>query len=145
MPASFSRVGAIAAVFAWSTVLTSACGEDPVGAMLTDGVLATFVVEGDTFKVWITDEQARTDVIAVLNGNSNRTIPDGQINLGPGIVQYNAPWSWHLDAEEIQMVDQADAVCDGTPSEVQANLSEWIDDPGRFCPSGAELIFLESL
>ena len=64
--------------------LFAACGEDPVSDPLTDGVMATFVAQGDTFLVWITDEQARNDVVAVWNGIGNRSIPDGSLNLGPG-------------------------------------------------------------
>ena len=121
------------------------CGEDPTRPPLTDGVMGTFVAEGDTFKVWVTDQAARNELVAVWNGQSNKSIPDGTLNLGPGTLQYNDPWSWHIDQDEIEMVETAAPECDASPSEVEANLAEWINDRQRFCPSGSQLIFLESL
>ena len=126
-------------------VLVAGCGEDPVSEPLSDGVMGTFVANSDTFKVWITDDQARADVVAVWNGTGNKTIPNGKLNLGPGILAYNEPWSWHIDQDDISMVASASEECDGTPSEVEANLDEWINDKGQFCPSDSKLIFLESL
>ena len=126
-------------------ILVAGCGEDPVSEPLSDGVMATFIASNDTFKVWITNAQARADVVAVWNGTSTKTIPDGKLNGGPGILEYNVPWAWHIDQDNIQMVATAAEECDGTPSEVQADLDEWVNEKGRFCPGGSRLIFLESL
>lgn len=105
--------------------------------------MATFEVAGDTFRVWMTDQQAGSDAVAAWLGQSDKRIPNGKLNAGPGIRAYNEPWSWHLDPEDVGMVQSAADDCDGTPSEVEANLVEWVNEKGRFCPSGADLIFLE--
>jgi len=126
-------------------VFVAGCGQNPVTEPLSDGVLGTFVAKGDTFKVWITEAQARADVVAVWNGESNKSIPDGKLNAGPGILEYNAPWAWHIDQDDIAMVSLASEECDATPTEVEADLAEWVNEKGRLCPSGSTLIFLESL
>jgi hypothetical protein len=126
-------------------LLAAGCGQNPVSQPLSDGVMATFVAAGDTFQVWITDSQARSDVVAVFRGESNKTIPDGKLNGGPGILEYNIPWAWHIDQDDIRMVETASEVCDATPSEVEADLVEWVNNKGRFCPSGSVLLFIESL
>lgn len=132
------------AMAAIAAVVIAGCGQNPVTAPLTDGVMGTFVAKGDTFKVWITNSQARADVVAVWNGTSNKTIPDGKLNGGPGTLMYNEPWAWHIDQDDIAMVSSAQEVCDATPSEVEADLEEWVNEKGRFCPAGSALIFLES-
>jgi len=126
-------------------ILFAGCGQDPVRDPLTSGVLATFRVGDDIFKVWITDEDALADVIAWWGGNMSKTIPDGKLNLGPGTVGYNQPWAWHLDQDDIVIRETAPDTCNGTPTEVNESLGEWLDDPGRYCPHDAELILLESL
>ncbi len=126
-------------------VVISGCGQNPVSPPLSDGVMGTFVADDDTFKVWITNAQARADIVAVWNGQSDKTIPDGKLNAGPGILMYNEPWAWNIDQDDISMVASASEECDATPSEVEANLDEWVNEKGRFCPSGSQLVFLESL
>jgi len=136
---------AVAATVVIAGVVLAGCGQNPVSQPLSDGVMGTFVAKGDTFKVWITNAQARADVVAVWQGESDKSIPDGKLNAGPGILMYNEPWAWHIDQDDITMVSSAPEVCDGTPSEVEANLEEWVNEKGRFCPTGSVLIFLESL
>jgi hypothetical protein len=127
------------------TLTLAACGEDPVRDPLTDGVMATFVADADTFRVWITNSQARSDVVAVWRGEGNRSVPDGRVNQGPGLLSYNEPWSWHLDQDDIRMQESASESCAGTPQEVEEDVASWITEKGRLCPPGARLIFLESL
>lgn len=148
MPSKFHQYSLLVAVAAG--VLISACGEDPFKPPLSDGVMATFAVTSDTtandtFKVWITNSQASADVVAAWNGQSDKRIPHGKLNLGPGTLAYNQPWAWHIDQDDVMMVSSAPEECDGTPSEVEADLDGWINSKGEFCPSGSQLIFLESL
>jgi hypothetical protein len=89
-------------------------------------------------------EQIRQTVRAV-DGVSSATIPNGLILRGPGEANYNLPWSWHLDPETTTMAEVTIEVCDGAPSYVEANLDEFVDTIGQYCPWSAELIHVEDL
>lgn len=123
--------------------IVAGCGDDPTSPDdLEGGILATFEVSGEPFQVWVTDDAAIEQILAVRDGTSDANIPNGVLRHGPGIAKHNAPWSWHLDAEEIEMAEQAIEVCDGRPSLVEDLLEAYLD-VGRFCPWGAELVSVD--
>jgi hypothetical protein len=128
-------------------LLLVACAPTPAPATptpaLQGGVLATFDVVGDTFRVWVTNPATVEQLLALQAGESTAAIPNGRIRAGAGAGDHNAPWSWHLDPEDIEMADFTIEVCDGEPSYVEANLGEFIDNVQRYCPWSATLIELE--
>ncbi len=109
--------------------------------VLSGGVLATFDVVGEQYSIFISNEQTIEQVLAVQQGKSQATIPSG--HLLKGSVPYNQPWSWHVDSEDVQMAEVTIELCDGTPSQVEANLNYWVDTVKRFCPWNAKLINVE--
>ena len=122
-----------------------ACGgspsePSPPGGDLRGGVLATFAVGSEQFKVWMTDPASIDRVLALRAGGSGGSIPNGRIRRGSGQGHHNAPFSWHLDPADIEIVDLAIEVCDGRPSHVEANVDEFVDRVTRYCPWGARLI-----
>lgn len=112
---------------------------DPDGS-LAGGVVATFAVGSDQFKVWITNPSAIARVMALSRGEGGGSIPNGRLRRGPGRAAHNAPFSWHLDPEDIQVVEFTIELCDGNPTYVEANVPEYADRIGRYCPWGATLI-----
>jgi hypothetical protein len=123
-----------------------ACGDDDDdGSQLSDGVLATFEVNGQQFKAWITNPETIDQVLALRDGTSMANIPNGVLREGPGEGGHNAPWNWHLDPEEIAMAEITIEVCDGEPSYVEEHLDEFIETVGSYCPWSAELIGVEDL
>lgn len=131
-------------VFIALVIASMGCGEptspsDPDGS-LSGGVLATFAVESDQFKVWITNPAAIARVEALSRGPGGGSIPNGRLLRGPGRASHNAPYSWHLDPNDIQIVDVTIELCDGSPKYVEANLPEYADRIGRYCPWGARLV-----
>jgi len=123
----------------------------PSSDPLAGGVLATFRHTGigvdgqpfdETWHVWVTNAQAIDDLYALQAGTSTRAIPGGQILAGPGVANHNAPWSWHLAPDSIQMADVAAEVCDGRPSIVESLLADYLA-LGQFCPWSAQLAGLE--
>ena len=106
-------------------------------------MLATFEAAGDTFKVWVTNPQTIEQLLALQAGTSAASIPNGRISAGPGAGDHNAPWTWHLDPEDIEMAEMTTEVCDGAPSYVEGNLSDFTDTVGRYCPWSAQLVALD--
>jgi hypothetical protein len=136
-----SRTALVFAVLASTLVSASACRDEPAAPdpPLQGGILVTFQVSGEEFRVWVTNRQTIGQIFAVLDGLNRASIPNGAIHAGPGRQDHNAPWSWHLDPEDIQMAEATIEVCDGRPSLVEASLGEYLAQ-GRFCPWGASLV-----
>jgi hypothetical protein len=131
-------------------LLLAACGGPGQPAAtaspeLTGGMLATFDVSGETFKVWVTNPQTIDQLLTLQRGESTASIPNGRILAGPGQANHNAPWTWHLDPEDIEMADMTMELCDGAPGYVEDNLAEFTDNVGRYCPWAAELVDLQDL
>jgi hypothetical protein len=135
----------------WNVRLTAvamamaACGGPaaPEAGPLRGGVLATFTVGRETFRVWVRNPRTIADLLALQRGTSTASIPNGLLRAGAGQGSHNIPYSWHLDADEIQMAEATIEVCDGAPSYVQAHRDEFIAAVGRYCPWGARLAGVE--
>ena len=113
----------------------------PTSPGLEGGMLATFDVQGERYSIFITNPQTIEQVLALSNGQSNARIPSGR--LIKGREAYNAPWSWHIDPEDVQMAELTMELCDGLPSYVEKDIEYWVDTVGRFCPWSAVLVALK--
>jgi hypothetical protein len=110
---------------------------------LNGGVLATFEVQGERFKIWIKDSEAIKAVYALQAGTSTADIPNGRLRAGSGTGNHNAPWTWHLDPRDIEFADATTEACDATPSYVQKHQNDFVGVVGRYCPWLAELISIQ--
>ncbi len=129
------------------SILLSACtqrvaGVDiPVLANLQGGILATFRVHNQMFRVWITNPNTIQQIFDLQTGKSRANIPEGSILLGPGENNYNSPYSWHLDPDNIEMsASVPDPACNVDPEQVETHLQNYVDQIRRYCPSAAILI-----
>ncbi|MEA2529666.1 MAG: hypothetical protein QOF33_3728 [Thermomicrobiales bacterium] len=107
------------------------------------GVLATFKVQDERFRVWVTNPETVQALFDLKDGKSTASIPNGRLRPGPGIERHNAPWHWHLDPEDIELADFTTELCDAKPSYVEAHRREFIRKVGRYCPWAAELVDLQ--
>ena len=123
--------------FIFTALLLTACSS-PESPDLEGGILVTFDVQGERYKIFITNEDTIDQVFALSAGESNAGIPSGKLLRGQ--VDYNEPWSWHIDSEDIVMAEMTIELCSGLPSHVEENLDYWVDTVGRFCPWTAKLV-----
>lgn len=125
---------------------TRAPAASPTPASVEDlkgGVLATFDVQGATFRAFVTRASTIQQLLALQAKDSFATIPNGALVRGPGPGRYNAPWSWHLDPTDVEMAVFTMEVCDGTPDAVEREIDHWVDTVKRYCPWSARLIDLQ--
>ncbi|MEZ5318076.1 MAG: hypothetical protein R2752_11800 [Vicinamibacterales bacterium] len=124
-----------------------ACGSSPTSPTfgLSGGVLATFAVDQVRFRVFVTDPTAIDQLLALRQGTSRASIPNGRILRGPGAGGHNAPYSWHLDDRDIELAETAIELCDGSPRYVESHVADYVDTVGRYCPWGAALVTLVDL
>jgi hypothetical protein len=109
---------------------------------ISGGVLVTFDVNGENYRVFTKNPTTIEQVFAVQKGESQATIPSGKLIRG---TEYNQPWAWHIDGDDIHMADVTIELCEGTPSQVEANLEYWINTVKRFCPWNAKIVKVEDL
>lgn len=112
---------------------------------LDGGVLATFEVQSERFSVWTDRPETIQQLEALEEGESDATIPNGELLRGPGPGEYNEPWSWHMDPGAVSMAEATTEACDGKPSFVESELDYFVDEVGRYCPWSAELVGLQDL
>ncbi len=131
-------------IILFGLAVAGGCGSGPASPAdeLEGGVLATFDVSGQTFRVWVTNPATAAAILALRDGEAEASIPNGVIRRGAGAARHNAPWGWHLDPEDVEMADLTVEVCDGSPSYVQEELDEYLR-VGRYCPWGARLISVD--
>lgn len=125
-----------AALLAVAWLLGSCHRADDTG--LKGGVLAVFAVQEERFAIFVTNPATCGQIIALRNGLSQASIPNGRVRRGQ--VAYNLPWSWHIDPEDVAMAEAAIELCDARPSYIEAHLDEWLDTVVRFCPWSARLV-----
>jgi hypothetical protein len=125
-----------------SVAFASACAgpaDDPLAA----GVVATFQVNSEEFRIWVTASSTIDQLLALEAGQSHAMIPSGRVVRGAGQADHNAPWSWHVDPEDVVMAEVTIELCDGVPSYLEQHLDDWIEHVVRYCPWGALLVDLD--
>jgi hypothetical protein len=108
---------------------------------LSGGILVTFDVVGEQYSIFITNNKTIEEVFAVQRGESQATVPNGLIVKGA--VFYNQPWSWHIDSEDIHMVETTIELYDGLPSFVENELEYWLESVHRYAPWSATIKAIE--
>jgi hypothetical protein len=128
------RALAAAALITIAASVNSACDDDGPTAP-SEGAIATFRVENETFRVHLTtDEQIRGAELALGNGPAK--IPNGRLVAGEDV---NEGYSWHL--VDVTFAEVTIELCDGLPSEVQrAGVSF---GGGRYCPWSARVVSID--
>lgn len=124
--------------------LAASCSTSPVAPSpnLRGGVVATFEVGAERFRVFVTNPAAIEQLVALQRGLGLGSIPNGRVRRGPGAGGHNAPFSWHLDPVDIAMAELTIELCDGSPAFVESHVGEYVDVIGRYCPWGARLVSL---
>jgi hypothetical protein len=105
------------------------------GCSSPDRASADFVVAvgSERFVLRSTDPDTIVQLREVLAGRRTG-FPSGPLLRGDG--GFNAPWSWHLDPDQTRLTEAAIEICDGTPSYVEAHISDF----PTYCPWGARIV-----
>ena len=98
----------------------------------------TFDVTGESYSILFKNPQAIEQVLAVSRGESQARIPSGRLIKGQ--VSYNLPWNWHIDSQDVEMVEFTIELYDGIPSHVENDLDYWLNTVKRFTPWQADII-----
>ena len=133
MNSSFAWASRSLSAIVFVMAFYSAACRSATGPDLKGGILMTFDVVGEQYSIFITNAETIDKVM--LNWNNGRTaggIPAGRVVKGE--EPYNKPWSWHIDPEDIHIVDTTVEIQDGLPSHVEADVEAWIQSRVYFLP-----------
>jgi hypothetical protein len=121
------------------------CDETPTSPSeeLRGGIVMSFSVVGQPFAVWTTNPRTIEQAFELSRSGGRGRFPVGPLRRGSGQGRHNAPYSWHLDPEDTELVELAIEVCDGTPSFVEANVDYFVNDVKLYCPWSAVLVRLD--
>ncbi len=115
------------------------------GVGLSGGVLATFGIGEETFRIWVTNRVTADRIVALGKGEIAAVFPLGPLRPGPGEANHNQPHRWHLDPEATKLAEMGAAPCDAPPSALDNNREFWLDTLGTYCPQSAELVDVQDL
>src|SRR3712207_3361494 len=86
------------------------------------GVIVTFDVEGEEYRILLTDPDDIAVAEDLLAGEEAPSIPNGLIVRGDAGV--NEGWSWSIDPDSVEFADMTIEVCDGLPSHIEDGTLE---------------------
>ena len=111
----------------------------------TAGVIATFELNGDRFRVWAANPTAIQQLRKLQRDQPTENVPfpTGPIKRGAGLRRHNAPWNWHFDPTRVRLTEVAIEVCDAEPAFVEDHIGYFVNVVGRYCPWGARFVSLE--
>jgi len=123
--------------------IVQGCDSSTAENPLKGGILATFQVGSDQFRIWVTNTTTIDEIVALQRGESQASIPTGTILRGSGEGGHNEPWSWHIDPERVAMAEITIELCDAAPGYIEDNLDTWLETVGQYCPWSAELTAIQ--
>lgn len=129
-----------------SIVLFVGCCTSNPSREATDTQAADFVVtvNREAFVVRLVKPEQIAIARARADGSKPQGIVSGKLADGDGGFNRNPSsnkrWTWHLIPESVSFPELAMELCDGRPSDVEANKSHWLNDIKMFCPWSAKII-----
>jgi hypothetical protein len=94
--------------------------------------LVTWKVGDETFRTYLNRWAEIAVVRRAIKAGEAAGIPTGRIYRG---TRENAGHDWHL--RDVRLAEVTIELCDGRPSDLEADLDYWIGTVKRYCPWGA--------
>jgi hypothetical protein len=94
--------------------------------------LVTWKVGEETFRTYLNRAADIAVVRRSIRAGETAGIPIGRIYRGR---RENAGHAWHL--RDVRLAEVTIELCDGRPSDLDADLDYWIGTVKRYCPWGA--------
>lgn len=116
--------------------LLAGCNEGALG--VSSGGTFVVAVGEERFRVRIDNALLATKARDMMARPSEQQIINGELARGDG--GFNTGYGWHMKPNTIQFADVTIEVCDGRPSDVQSNITYWVDTVKRYCPWGGRFV-----
>jgi hypothetical protein len=106
----------------------------PSASPAPTGVVVTFRVVDQEYRIELTDPADIEIARKLLRGEVAPGIPNGIVVRGDPSV--NTGYTWHIDPASLEFADVTTEVCDGLPSDVEANTIT----SDHYCPWQAKVV-----
>jgi hypothetical protein len=127
----------VARLLTIGAILALGACSGPSNGNSTPPVVVTFEVAGDErFKALLTDPADIDLARRLLDGEDVPSIPNGRVLRETGV---NEGWHWSLDPNDFSFGNETIEVCDGLPSDVEAQVVTG----DRYCPWSAVVIAVD--
>lgn len=118
------------------TAVLASCSD--AGTGISAGGTFIVAVEGEQFRVRIDNALLASQARRMMNRQEQQKIINGELERGDG--GFNTGYHWHMKPGSIEFADVTVEVCDGRPSDVESDISYWVDTVKRYCPWGGRFI-----
>jgi hypothetical protein len=118
-------------------VLVLAGCEESATTPPNSAVFVVEVVEGETFRILLQDEDRISEARERL-ASAEAMVVHGELARGTG--GFNTEFSGHLKPATVTFVDVAMELCDGRPSYVESELEYYLESVKFYCPWGVTII-----
>ena len=116
-------------------VAVGTCVGETVGVEVGRGGVVT---GGEQFRVRIESAFLATTARRMMSGQEAQKVITGTVVRGDG--GFNTGYGWHMKPNTIQFADVTIEACDGRPSDVQSDITYWVDTVKRYCPWGGRFV-----
>jgi hypothetical protein len=117
------------------TLALAGCS-DSVG--ISSGGTFVVAVGSEQYRVRIDNALLATKARRMMFGAERQQIVTGAVARGDG--GFNPGYSWHITPGTVSFADQTIELCDGRPSDVEANVDYWVDTVKQYCPWGGRFV-----
>ena len=114
---------------------TGDTGGDVACADRVQGAEITITITGETFTFWSEDDAFIDEAIDHRDNDTTRVAFFDRVIEG---ADCDDQWGFHVD-DEMEWADLAIELCDGRPSDVDADLDYWIGSVVSWCPWGPDV------
>ena len=105
------------------------------------GAVITFAVcKSETLAVWSTVDAFIDEAIALLASGGQRVPAFGALLDG---ADCDPVWTWHPAPGGMNFADAAIELCDGCPSDIEADKDYWFFTVGQYCPWSARVVAVD--
>ena len=109
----------------------------PAGPPPAPGATYLVKVVDEHFTLRATSPAVVAELDAALAADRSGVL-GGALRRGGG--GFNAGHDWHIDPATVFVADLAIELCDGLPSDLDADIDYWVDTVGSYCPWAAQVV-----
>jgi hypothetical protein len=104
------------------------------------GSTGTFIVAVGTerFRVRIDNALLANKARRMMIGAVDQEIVTGTLDRGNG--GFNTGYNWHIKPATVSFTETTIELCDGRPSDIEANITYWVDTVKQYCPWSGRIV-----
>ncbi len=83
-------------------------------------------------------------LIAAVRAELAKPLAERHLHIHGAVAKgdggHNSPWYWHFVPDRWNLVEMSMELCDGQPSDIEADVDKWVADIGSYCPWSSRVL-----